>query len=292
MCTEYKENYFNGIDNDMAEAKSDAIKKGFVENNQRDCVEPENLSDKIVISSFKTFENDDREEDDFCNECQVPFTETHSNGDIVTESNKTRDAERQATSEEGVDENIAVLDASQDILQEVQTDSFVDKSIKDNATENDGTPTENLSYTVDTSNEINLQSEDSFIKNTETKCNNESCQKQSNSDTGNDHNDKESLNTEKISEHKNQNKDDSRLKQSEKDEEQSKATKQTLNKANNTNKSKSYNKQKQKHLSNRQRKELAKQERKKRREESKKENCEINIVPVEKVTQSIKCIEI
>ena len=292
MCTEYTEHCFNAIDNDMEHAKGDIIEKGLVDIRQTYCLEPENTSDQIVISSFTTLENDDREEDVFCNVCQVSYNETHANGGMVAESNKTRDTERQTSFKEGVDDSITVQEASQDILSEIHTDYSVDSASKDNATENDGTCNENLLHTTDTSNESDLQNEDSFIKNTETVCNNESCQKQSDSDTGNDHSDKGNLDIEKISEHENQNKDDSSLKQSEKDEEQSKVTKQTMNKANNTNKSKSYNKQKQKHLSNRQRKELAKQERKKRREESKKENCEINSVPVEKITQSIKCIEI
>ena len=268
ICTEYKEHCFNGINNDMAVPKSVIITKGLNDNKQTDCLEPENATDKIVISSFATFENGNKEGNDSSNVCQVPFTETHANGNMVTESNKPRDAERLTTSKEGADDS------------------------KDNATEDDDTPNKNLLYTVDTSNEIKIQSEDNFIENTETLCNNESCQKQSDSDTGNDGNDKENLNNEKISEHENQNKGDSSSRQREKEEEESKVTKQTMNRENNTNKSKSYNKQKQKHLSNRQRKELAKQERKKRRDESKKENCEPNITPVEKITQSIKCIEI
>ena len=259
----------------MAVPKSVIITKGLNDNKQTDCLEPENASDKIVISSFATFENGNKE----------------GNGNMVTESNKPRDAERQTTSKEGADDSIAVQESSQDILLEVEIDSAI-KDSKDNATEDDDTPNKKFLYTADTSNEINIQSEDNFIENTETLCNNESCQKQSDSDTGNDDNDKENLNNEKISEHENQNKDDSSSRQREKEEEESKVTKQTMNRANNTNKSKSYNKQKQKHLSNRQRKELAKQERKKRREESKKENCELNITPVEKITQSIKCIEI
>ena len=275
ICTEYKEHCFNGINNDMAVRKSVIITKGLNDNKQTDCLEPENPSDKIVISSFATFENGNKE----------------GNGNMVTESNKPRDAERQTTSKEGADDSIAVQESSQDILLEVEIDSAI-KDSKDNATEDDDTPNKKFLYTVDTSNEINIQSEDNVIENTETLCNNESCQKQSDSDTGNDDNDKENLNNEKISEHENQNKDDSSSRQREKEEEESKVTKQTMNRANNTNKSKSYNKQKQKHLSNRQRKELAKQERKKRREESKKENCELNITPVEKITQSIKCIEI
>ena len=291
ICTEYKEHCFNGINNDMAVRKSVIITKGLNDNKQTDCLEPENASDKIVISSFATFENGNKEGNDSSNVCQVPFTETHANGNMVTESNKPRDAERQTTSKEGADDSIAVQESSQDILLEVEIDSAI-KDSKDNATEDDDTPNKKFLYTVDTSNEINIQSEDNFIENTETLCNNESCQKQSDSDTGNDDNDKENLNNEKISEHENQNKDDSSSRQREKEEEESKVTKQTMNRANNTNKSKSYNKQKQKHLSNRQRKELAKQERKKRREESKKENCELNITPVEKITQSIKCIEI
>ena len=275
ICTEYKEHCFNGINNDMAVRKSVIITKGLNDNKQIDCLEPENASDKIVISSFATFENGNKE----------------GNGNMVTESNKPRDAERQTTSKEGADDSIAVQESSQDILLEVEIDSAI-KDSKDNATEDDDTPNKKFLYTVDTSNEINIQSEDNVIENTETLCNNESCQKQSDSDTGNDDNDKENVNNEKISEHENQNKDDSSSRQREKEEEESKVTKQTMNRANNTNKSKSYNKQKQKHLSNRQRKELAKQERKKRREESKKENCELNITPVEKITQSIKCIEI